>query len=198
MAAFYRIRWLPNGPSENLAGVDGNYYELPEGGHLSLDSEPVWCSRCGKVTHGERLPAVEAIDARIRGSEDPASIAESMRRPTLRELPGRAAEFPYGGLADMQRRRKWRASRESAPKCIQCGATDIILLELGKVVETPRGSLQVDCVGFCDACSNPWVFTPEGDRVRSALTSQGRPRGVAGNLVSLLRRKLGYLGAGDK
>lgn len=164
----YEIRRLPDGPTEQFAGSRGNYYEFSESDRLDLHSVPVWCHRCGKITHGEDLSTVREIDEQIRDLDDPSSQLYRMtRHGVLEELSGKGEEFLQDRVNELQRRRSWRLTRKAPPKCLHCGTTDILELLEGVPVPNPRGDgrIQIDCVGMCSTIFNQWFFTPEGDRI---------------------------------
>src|SRR5689334_13399853 len=168
MPAMYEIHWLPNGPIEPFAGSRGNYYEFSDSDHLDLQSTPVWCHRCGRVTHGEDLSSVEELDEQIRDLNDPTSEAyRSARYGILEEEFGTGEQFRQEYLEKLRRRRTWRDSRISPPKCIRCGSTDILALPCGEAVASPlgNGAIRVECIGMCSTVFNEWFFTPEGDRI---------------------------------
>src|SRR5688500_1465055 len=151
MPALYEIRWLPDGPTERFAGSRGNYYEFSEFDRLDLHSVPVWCCRCARITHGEDLSTLEEIDQQIRDLHDPKSQLYRMTRHGASErLLGKGEEFLQEQLAERRRRRRWRQSRKSPPKCICCGSTEISRLPIGKPVPNPGGAgqLEVHCVGM--------------------------------------------------
>jgi hypothetical protein len=170
MPAWYEIRWLPEGRTEKFAGSRGNYYEFSESDHLDVYSVPVWCHRCATVTHGENLSSVEEIDKQIRDFNDPSSDLYRMTQNSLLAELGHGDEFRRERLAELQRRRRWRASRQSPPKCIHCGTTEILPLPAGVPIPKPggEGEIQINCIGMCSTSFNEWFFTPEGDRIPRA------------------------------
>jgi hypothetical protein len=168
MPGLYEIHWLPEGRTEKFAGSRGNYYEFSDTDRLDLDSVPVWCHRCAKITHGESLPSLDEIDQQIHDLHDPASDLYHMtRHGVLDEFFGKGQELLQEQLAKLQRRRQWRATRKSPPKCIHCGSAEIIELPLGKPVANPAGAgeIELQLIGMCSTSFNEWFFTPEGDRI---------------------------------
>lgn len=168
MPGYYEIRWLPDGRTEKFAGSRGNYYEWSESDRLDLDSVPVWCRQCGRISHGENLSTVEEIDKEIRDLNDPSSAKYRMtRHGVLDKLLGTGEKFLNERIAELRRRRRWREERKSPPKCIRCGTTEILELPIGVPVPNPQGDgeIQVDIVGMCSTDFNEWFFTPEGDRI---------------------------------
>lgn len=168
MPAYYEIRWLPEGRTEKFAGSRGNYYEFSASDRLDLHSVPVWCRVCARITHGENLSTVDDIDKQIRDLHDPSSQLYRMTRHGLMDRNfGNGEELLQERLSKLERRRRWRVSRQSPPKCIRCGTTEIVGLPMGEPIPNPGGAghLQIDCVGMCSTSFNEWFFTPEGDRI---------------------------------
>src|SRR5947207_1283413 len=126
MPGIYKIRWLPDGQTENFAGSRGNYYEFSETDRLDLHSSPVWCHRCSKITHGEDLSTLENIDKQIRDLHDPSSKLYRMTRHGILDEIGKGEEFLEVQLDELEPRRRWRVSRKSPPKCIHCGSIEIV------------------------------------------------------------------------
>ena len=171
MPAFY-IRFLPEGRIETFAGSRGNYYELEDGAHVDLLSEPVWCHCCGKISHGEQLQTLRQIDGELAKTE---RLAAEIRRDLHvghcePDAPGDAHQQER--IAALRLRRRWRAARISPPRCIICGSTDIVRLAGSAPVHHPRGSgtITVECIGMCSTRFNEWFFTPEGERILRETT----------------------------
>jgi hypothetical protein len=169
MPELYEIRWLPDGPIQSLVGSRGNHYELPNGEQLDLQSAPVWCHRCGKITLGEYLSSVEEISQQIRDLHDPSSelygllFLPGVFEEPIEEVNARRKWH----IAELRRRLQWREGRRSPAKCIFCGTTELIVLPEGTPIAIPGhpGEFQIDCVGMCSTEFNEWIFTPEGDRI---------------------------------
>ena len=170
MPAFYEIRWLPDGRTQNFAGSRGNYYEFADGSRLDVHTTPVWCRHCGKVTHGEKIEALAEIDQQLADLHDPASELYRFTRrsllPELDELMPRD-KFRLDMIEEAAKRRRWREQRRSGPKCIVCGSTDIFVFPISQQVPHPAGpgTIEVRIVGMCSTSFNEWFFTPEGDRI---------------------------------
>lgn len=111
----YQVRYLPEGRVERFSDSTGDYYEFEDGSRIDLQTAPVWCHRCGRLTHGEEVEPVEAIDRAI--------AAEPRNRY------GFPRQGAYGRqvLERLQARRRWREKRRSPPKCITCGSTDLFV-----------------------------------------------------------------------
>ena len=171
MPLSYLLTFLPEGRSEPFAGSRGNYYRLEDGREIELHSDPVWCTRCGTVTHGERLEPVAEIDKRIADLERlAAEYWRDIARPPLPtpDAPGDAHERAQ--IAELVSRRAWRTRRRSPPRCLLCGTTRITALEFQKPVRAGAGTVVLDVTGFCSTDFNMWYFTPEGERIPHHLS----------------------------
>jgi hypothetical protein len=166
--ASYTITFLPDGRVERFFGSRGNYYEFADGSHLDIYAEPVWCNRCHRVTHGEAIPTIEALDQRLADLDSPVSGADSLLPPAL-EPPGFRENLRREAINEAQRRREWRLTRRSPPKCIHCGSEEIIALPDSQPVTVPTDPTPITIVlrvtGMCSTNFNEWFFTPEGDRI---------------------------------
>ncbi|MFN0021422.1 MAG: hypothetical protein ACKVP0_24490 [Pirellulaceae bacterium] len=79
-------------------------------------------------------------------------------------------------LNDLRRRIKWRRSRQSPPKCLECGSTDLLVIpetdeenenQSPQGIEHPgcNGLLQVRGIGFSQ--NRAWIiYTSEGKKLR--------------------------------
>jgi hypothetical protein len=61
-------------------------------------------------------------------------------------------------------------NRVSAPRCLECGQTELSKLQFGEEIADPRrsssGTIRIECVGLCSTEFNNWFFTPQGRRIR--------------------------------
>lgn len=166
MPALYRLTFLPDGSTRDFCGSRGNYYRLTDGSEIELRSWPVWCVRCGDVTHGERLESVEEIDRKIARLE---RLADEIRREMSRPPPpapgARGDRFEREQIGQLRQRRAWRERRRTPPRCLVCGSTGIVSLEGGRAVHAGRGTVVCQIVGMCSTSDNMWYFTSEGERI---------------------------------
>ena len=79
MPAVYQIQFTPSGEAREYFGSRGDYYELEDGTHIDVRSQPVWCRRCGAFTDGESIERLDEIDQQIADLQDPRS---ELYRPT--------------------------------------------------------------------------------------------------------------------
>jgi hypothetical protein len=207
MPGLYRLSYYPDGPTHDLAGSRGNYYEFPDGTRLDMETTPAWCYQCNGISEGEEIMTLEEIDQKLADLGDPAS---ELYRFTMRNLfegikgledlqgPQRRDEFRLQLITEARRRRAWRETRSSPPKCIRCGSTNIFLYPVNRPAPNPAGpgTVELTIVGMCSTSFNEWFFTPEGDRIprdtkptywhHPALDES--PRAVQGFLRRITRR----------
>lgn len=109
---------------------------------VGMHPEVVWCRQCQGFSAGEW----------IRSEADIESQVVRFRRGDFPESPARM-EFIYGGtdaatierhLRNWERELQWRRERRSPPKCLACGATEIIQFDFtnpASLVEPNSGRL---------------------------------------------------------
>jgi hypothetical protein len=164
MPAFYEIRYLLQGTTEEFPGSRGNYYELEDGSHIDVRSRPVWCRRCGDFTDGESIESLDEIDRQLADLVDPRSELYRLAQRSLIRPRGR---FRRHWIELTKQRRQWREQRLSPPRCLLCGSTDLVSLPEGVEVPNPRGAgtVVLSVIGHCSTWFNEWFFTPEGERI---------------------------------
>jgi hypothetical protein len=166
MPAVYEIKFLPGGEILEFYGSRGDYYELADGTHVDVRSQPVWCRRCGKFTDGEEIELLEEIDQQIADIQDPTSELYRMTKDTFPTADGRPRFRPH--FTDLLRqRRRWLSGRESPPKCLECGSTGIVVFRESERAENPCGPgwVEITVTGLCSTSFNNRFYTPEGDRI---------------------------------
>ena len=167
MPGFYRLTFLPESRIQDFHESRGNYYRLNDGSEITLEGKPVWCDRCGKVTEGEVIESIEKIDERIANLERlAAEIRLEMTRPPPPDLKAPGDRFQREQILELELRREWRKRRQTPPRCILCGCTQIVPLEHAKPVRVGDISIVLEMVGMCSTGFNMWYFTPEGERIR--------------------------------
>lgn len=109
---------------------------------VGLWTDVVWCCTCQTFRAGERF----------RSEADIASQIAGFHRGDFPESPARMDLF-YGGtdaetigrhLRNWERELQWRRIRQSPPKCLTCGATELIRFDWtnpGLLVEPSSGRL---------------------------------------------------------
>ncbi len=164
MPAVYQIRFLPGGETREVCGSRGDYYELRDGSQIGVRSSPVWCRRCNDFTHGEAIEALEEIDQQIADLRDPTS---ELFRFYQDSASGSIGVVGIHLITELEKRRRWRESRKSPPKCLGCGSTEIVLLPHGQKATNPTGPgwIEVTVTGLCSTPFLNRYYTPEGDRI---------------------------------
>ena len=170
MPLFYRLTFLPEGRTEDFYEPCGTYYRLDDDNKIELQSQPVWCERCGTVTHGETIESVEQIDKKIANLERlAAEIRLSMTQPPLPALDAPGDRHQLEQISELQLRRKWRRERSSPPRCILCGSSQITPLDCDVPVRAGRGFVVLEFAGLYSGGFYTWYFTPEGERIAEAV-----------------------------
>jgi hypothetical protein len=162
MPAVFEISF--SGTMTQLAGSCDNYYVLSNRELLELRPWPAWCAACGRFVEAEQFHSIEWYDGQIRVAEHYAS------RPGLIPPDHNDLYLNVRQLPDLRRRRAWRATRQSPPKCIGCGSVAVtILWGNAETFDVPGlGRVALRVVGRCSSEGGRvhfWYFTPEGDRI---------------------------------
>ena len=166
MPAVYQIQFTPSGETQEYFGSRGDSYELEDGTHIDVRSQPVWCRRCGEFTDGESIERLDEIDQQIADLQDPRSELYRLTRDTLPTADGRPRLRPHFTKL-LRQRRRWLMDRESPPKCLECGSTDILVFPVGERAGNPIGPgwVEITITGHCSTSFNNRFYTPEGDRI---------------------------------
>lgn len=114
-------------------------YHLQDGSEINVERDLGWCYDCDSFKTVEELPKLEAISSKL----------ESLKT----ELLGYITDEAGNGLAEDKQRKihrledkfmktklvyNWRESRESPPKCLTCGSTDIENIDTGVEIDDKR------------------------------------------------------------
>jgi hypothetical protein len=161
---FYEIKFLPEGTTREYYASRGNRYRFEDGAFLDMLTTPVWCRRCQELHDGEYIEPLSEIDQQLADLRNQNS---HLYQWTQDSEAGPNGKFRMELIAEALRRREWRERRLSPPKCLFCGATDIVVLPLGNEIPCPfsAGTLIMECVGMYDGALGDWIFSPEGDRI---------------------------------
>ena len=68
-------------------------------------------------------------------------------------------------LLERQKAIEWRKARQSPPKCLDCGSTDILRDKDVGILIPQRGRVRIKGAGWCSTAYHRQAFTPEGDRI---------------------------------
>lgn len=152
------------------------HYVFLDGSEVPLPVRCAWCARCERFVEVERLYTDEEIQARLDGLESvriewAVHYAKAIERA---EILGK--DLSRVPTCLMQYRAwesalAWRKSRESPPRCLECGSffAVIELLE-GKQVPHPAGSGVIivtsdGTLGGLPEVGPPMYFDGEGRRL---------------------------------
>jgi hypothetical protein len=107
-----------------LVSIPNAIYLNEAGGWLfPMNASAVWCYRCQTFSAGERIRSVAEIELE----------KASFHRGEFPYEPARM-EFVYGGIdqaidrhtRSWERELQWQKERRSPPKCLACGATELL------------------------------------------------------------------------
>jgi ferredoxin-like protein FixX len=102
-------------------------YALPDGSTVTIQRELVWCGACRAVCWGERLADLAGLEQELAACEArDALIMEKLsalvnRHNPFEEVLSRHTQALWSRIG-------WRRKRASPPRCLECGATDILVL----------------------------------------------------------------------
>jgi hypothetical protein len=124
----------------------------------------VWCRKCKDFTDGEVIESLEEIGQQIADLRDPTS---ELFRLYQDSASGSIGVVGIHLITELEKRRHWRESRKSPPKCLGCGSTGIIPLPDEQQMVNPTGSgwIEVTVTGLSSTLFMNRYYTPEGDRI---------------------------------
>jgi hypothetical protein len=99
-------------------------YRLPNDVVIHVETGWAWCATCQNVTQSEEIRPLEDIQREL----DAAIAREPEIVDWVREIISPSEDFEAAyqrTLARFAQRRDWRQSRQSPPRCLECGATAI-------------------------------------------------------------------------
>jgi hypothetical protein len=175
-----RLWGLPCGRSVWYLSHAGDYYEMPDGTFLPARTGPVWCRSCRGYTTGELIEGLPELEQEIQQQRRRvATLAEGIdlgRRPELGDFENSSSWFEAfeawsrasvarDRLSRLETRSRWRPTRCSPPRCLECGSADISDALDGARNPRGPGRLRVTVECGCDVGYPLRFFTPEGHRI---------------------------------
>ncbi|MCW3099775.1 MAG: hypothetical protein JWL77_5393 [Chthonomonadaceae bacterium] len=142
MPFFRDVHILPSGKTHQFSGAPSTFYWFEDGLVTPVHTALVWCRDCQDVTEGEVIETLEELDALIEeyGNPDSAryrSLKESFKWTEV------SSETMRSHQESARHRRRWRVLRQSPPKCLQCGKTDILVLPWHEKVEVEGNTIYI-------------------------------------------------------
>jgi ribosomal protein S27AE len=164
MPVLYQVTYLPEGRREERAGLCNAFYRV-EREVVTVESDLVWCPRCGRVTDGEVIPSLEEIHRRIQKLR---RLAEVVRQEMIRP-PSPAGNAPGDRhqreqIEREQVRLTWRRKRKAPPRCSECGGTEIRALDPGEPLRVGERTIILAVLGLCTTDPQDRYYTAEGER----------------------------------
>ena len=134
-------------------------YILGDGTRLHVNQADCFCTDCDHFVIGERIETVAEIEHQIDQIQNHPESNQRKVAEFVGDIPNQ--------IAALHIRVEWRKSRQSPPKCLHCGSTDISAIPDEEEFDHPVTGhrMKVSFRGFSDAA--PWhaTFTPEGERL---------------------------------
>ena len=136
------------------------YYCLADGSKLHILQRPAWCPACGSLVLAERVPTITEL-------QDEIARYQTADLKTLQKWA-----FISDGLQvahrilELQRYVEWRKGRQSPPRCLGCGAIDLVPLPMKGEFTNPLTGERVVVYngGFPDTGPLP-DYSPEGEQI---------------------------------
>jgi hypothetical protein len=158
------------------------YYRLPDGERLHVRQTAAWCQSCGKFTLVEYIESVAELEAELPGlivrkdqlleeAHGQSSVSEDLRSI------GFDLDWTERAIAEVPVRIAWRRKRQSPPKCLHCGTSNLLEIDDpcgGDPFTHPHnGERVISSNGF--ASTEEWhaEFTPEGELLWSDHREHG-------------------------
>ena len=114
--------------------------DLPAWERVGCIDAPGWCESCQSVAPIERIPSLETLEA--------------MRDPSFAPVHGRLDDWI-----------RWRRERQSPPRCLVCGATEVI--ERTPEFRHPICGGMFEAISWCHVNSSDIQLVPaEGPEYR--------------------------------
>ena len=136
-------------------------YRLPSGDKLSILQQPAWCPSCRAFVIAEELPSVESLEGEIHLLQAANPVALQTWAFVSNGAPVK------GRIAELRRRIEWRRGRIRPPRCLYCGALEVVPIPASGEFRHPQTGEQVMVASSGWADTAPWVadFSPEGEHL---------------------------------
>ena len=116
-------------------------YALSKKDGLHVYASAGWCYRCRNFKYCEYIQSLEELDREIESYYDPASKNYAYAIGESSNWAGNTDSLKpiyFEQIVDcVRKRRNWRATRVSPPKCLWCGSTNIILFPFNEQSKSP-------------------------------------------------------------
>lgn len=90
-----------------------------------------WCHDCKKITYAEDLPTIDEIREEYEHFGVPGPPVKG-----IRALMRRFDRHYHETMLELSNTLTWREQRKNPPRCLECGMTNIVLLEFRNLDET--------------------------------------------------------------
>ncbi|MCA9093556.1 MAG: hypothetical protein KDA68_08730 [Planctomycetaceae bacterium] len=136
-------------------------YSLEDGAQIRLKQADYFCPTCNGFVVGELIESVAEIENEIDQIQNHPDSVERLMAEWSGDISGR--------IAELRLRIEWRRKRQSPPKCLHCGSSEILPIPREEEFYHPVSDqpMKVSKRGFLSM--NEWyaTYTPEGDLIES-------------------------------
>lgn len=174
-SSFIRYSYLESDlPDEWLFYPAYLEYILDDGSRLGVAQEDYFCRACNRFVAGERIESVAELEFLLEQIENNPESRHRKFAEYIGDLPKQ--------ISDLQARINWRKKRQSPPKCLHCGSTDILPVPEDEEFDHPATGLRMKAAGQGFASTDQWhaTYTPEGDSIESTGGSTREFRTIRG------------------
>jgi hypothetical protein len=152
-----------------LCGRPG-YYQFADGQRIVADSLPVWCHLCSTITLAENIPAIDDLVVRLKQLEN-GDLSEN-ELEFIASLKDNLDDHIKGCINNCQIHISRFANRRTPNRCIECGASDFIVLgdAEGRMPQSIqyhvcKGALSLKEWHICSPATF-FLLDAEGNRIR--------------------------------
>lgn len=138
-------------------------YRLPDGSKLHIMQQPAWCAACRRFVIAEEVPTVEWLQAEISRFQQPEFQQPDSEAFTIWAFVSNNQPVAER-IEELRRYIEWRQSRQSPPRCLECGSLELTLTPMdGEFAHPATGErVVVGGQGWADTGSWSAEFSPEG------------------------------------
>jgi len=144
-------------------------YIMADGGYCPVFQQVAWCWECRTFVAAEQLRDLSEIDAdEAQARKEHGWFQDTLRGPNdVQPWLIKNTEFLFAEqLAGYARQRAWRRSRQSPPRCLECGSTRIEPMPRDLTnIRHPLTGMTLKLKNVCHASmAIHLLYTPEGER----------------------------------
>lgn len=134
-------------------------YRLLDGSTLHIIQQSAWCPECNRFVIAEEIPSIDQLKEELAKYQ-----ARDMEQLQKWEFISNGAPVQER-IDDLLKRIVWRQTRQSPPRCLECGSIKTISVPTNGMFTHPKTGEQVIVCdqGFADTETWQAEFSPEGN-----------------------------------